>query len=79
MMASLGERGDVKRMDGYGAIREIRPPASGVLNPHVPIIAMTAHAMIGDKEKCLKAGMNDYLSKPVKPGELSAMLKKWLS
>ncbi len=66
-------------LDGYSATREIRNPDSGALNPHVPVIAMTAHAMVGDKEKCLKAGMNDYLSKPVKPGELSAMLKKWVS
>ena len=66
-------------LDGYSATQEIRNPLSKVLNPNVPVIAMTAHAMTGDKEKCLKAGMNDYLSKPVKPGELSAMLKKWLS
>lgn len=65
-------------LDGYGATREIRSPGSGVLDPLIPVIAMTAHATTGDREKCLDAGMNDYLSKPVKPGELSAMLKKWL-
>jgi two-component system, sensor histidine kinase and response regulator len=65
-------------MDGYEATAMIRDKASGVVNPQVPIVAMTANAMKGDKEKCLTAGMNDYLSKPVKPDQLNAMLKKWL-
>jgi CheY-like chemotaxis protein len=66
-------------MDGYKATEAIRGEASGVLNPQVPIVAMTANAMKGDKEKCLAAGMNDYLPKPVKPDQLNSMLKKWLS
>ncbi len=65
-------------VDGYDATREIRKPDSGVKNPKVPIIAMTAHAMKGDRDKCLDVGMNDYLSKPVKPKDLSLMLDKWL-
>jgi CheY-like chemotaxis protein/HPt (histidine-containing phosphotransfer) domain-containing protein len=66
-------------MDGYqatGAIRaweqQSRP---GV---RIPIVALTAHAMTGDRERCLAAGMDDYLTKPLQDGELSAMLRKWL-
>jgi CheY-like chemotaxis protein len=64
-------------MDGYEATGEIRNPNSKVLDHNVPVIALTAHVMKGDREKCLKAGMDDYLSKPVKPQELSDMLEKW--
>ena len=65
-------------MDGYEATAQIRDPKSPVLNHEVPIIAMTAHAMTGDREKCLKAGMNDYVSKPVDPMALANELEKWL-
>jgi PAS domain S-box-containing protein len=65
-------------MDGYEASRCIRNPETGAINKVVPIIAMTANAMEGDREKCLDAGMNDYLAKPVQPRELSDMLIKWL-
>ena len=64
-------------MDGYTATREIRSYASGVLDPTIPIIAMTAHAMSGDKEKCLECGMNDYISKPIQIEQLTASLGKW--
>jgi len=65
-------------MDGLSATRLIRSPESGVRDHRVPIIAMTAHAMPGDVERCLEAGMNDYLGKPVRPGALADMLLKWL-
>jgi len=65
-------------LDGYAATKEIRKPESGVKNIKIPIIAMTANAMTGDREKCIAAGMDDYLTKPVKPKDLSKMLNKWL-
>lgn len=64
-------------MDGYRATRMLRDPASGVLNPAIPVIAMTAHAMAGDKEKCLAAGMNDYIAKPFKLNQLRVVIKRW--
>ncbi|MBA4395324.1 MAG: hypothetical protein C0407_17370, partial [Desulfobacca sp.] len=66
-------------MDGYEATRRIRNPDSMVLNRRIPIIAMTAYSMKGDREKCLDAGMNDYLSKPVNPKEVAEVLERWLA
>lgn len=63
-------------MDGFEATRVIRAPGSGVLNPAIPIIAMTAYARSGDREKCLESGMTDYLSKPVEPDQLSAVIRR---
>ena len=57
---------------------QIRNLKSAVLNHHIPIIAMTAHAMQGDRERCLDAGMNDYVTKPVDPPVLTEALEKWL-
>ena len=65
-------------MDGFEATRRIRDPESRVLNHQVPIVAMTAHALQGDREKCLEAGMDDYVSKPVEVSALVAVLKHWL-
>jgi len=64
-------------MNGFEATIAIRDPASKVRNHKVPIIAMTANAMKGDRELCIAAGMDDYLSKPVKKEELSLILEKW--
>ena len=64
-------------MDGFEASRNIRDPGSSVLDHDIPIIAMTAHAMKGDKEKCLEAGMDDYISKPITLGPLADLMDKW--
>ena len=62
-------------MDGYHAINEIH---SEEWNPDVPIIAVTAQAMSGDREKCLEAGAADYISKPIDVDILLDVLKKWM-
>ncbi len=67
------------RLDGYQLTGRIRKFANDMQTPNdVPIIAVTAYAMPGDKEKCLQAGMNDYISKPVKIGILAKALLTWL-
>ena len=66
------------KMDGYEATRRIRIATDLVCSPNIPIIAMTAYAMKEDKEKCIKAGMNDYISKPVSPEKVSTMINKWI-
>jgi CheY-like chemotaxis protein/HPt (histidine-containing phosphotransfer) domain-containing protein len=66
-------------MDGYEAARRVRDPKSAVLNHNIPIIATTAHAMAGDAEKCLEAGMSDYISKPIDPKFLEQQVEKWLT
>jgi PAS domain S-box-containing protein len=65
-------------VDGLEATRRIRDTRTGVLDHRVPVIAMTAHAMLGDREKCLAAGMDDYISKPISPQALAKVLEKWL-
>ncbi len=64
-------------MDGFDATRAIRSPQSAVLNRRVPVIAMTAHALKGDRERCLAAGMDDYVSKPIDPKELARVTDRW--
>ena len=65
-------------MDGYAATKEIVSLGKAGVIQIIPIIAMTANAMKGDKEKCLEAGMNDYLSKPFSRENLHEVLSKWL-
>lgn len=64
-------------LDGYETTRRIRQSERG--NERLPVIALTAHAMAGDREKCIAAGMDDYLSKPFYPEELSEVLNRWLA
>ena len=63
-------------MDGYEATKRIREDNARYSN--IPIIAMTANAMRGDRETCLAAGMDDYISKPIKKQELESLLDNWL-
>jgi len=65
-------------MDSLEAAAAIRNREKGSGN-HVPILAMTAHAMRGDKEKCLASGMDGYVSKPIRPAELFAEIDKWVT
>jgi CheY-like chemotaxis protein/HPt (histidine-containing phosphotransfer) domain-containing protein len=70
---------EMPEIDGYQATRLIRDPATGLRHPRIPIIAVTAAAMPGDREKCLRAGMDDYVSKPIEPKQIAATLAKWLA
>jgi signal transduction histidine kinase/ActR/RegA family two-component response regulator len=67
-------------MDGFDATREIRKQAIKALNDKpLPVIAMTANVMSGDKERCLEVGMDDYIGKPVQVDKLEKVLRKWLA
>ncbi len=63
-------------MDGFAATKEIRK--LNTPSADIPIIALTAHALVGDRDKCLEAGMNDYITKPIIPDKLLKTLDKWL-
>ena len=67
-------------MDGFDATREIRKLDIRALNKQpLPIVAMTANVMSGDRERCLEVGMDDYIGKPVQRDQLASVLKKWLA
>ncbi|MGZ5184921.1 MAG: ATP-binding protein [Caldimonas sp.] len=65
-------------MDGFAATRLIREIEAGTGRPRTPIIALTANALTGDREHCLKQGMDDYLSKPIELRQLGILVAKWL-
>ena len=65
-------------LDGYQATADIRRQEKNKgVNQHTPIIALTAHALEGDKQKCIEAGMDDYMSKPFRSEEMLAMIERW--
>jgi signal transduction histidine kinase/DNA-binding response OmpR family regulator len=64
-------------LDGYETTLRIRAGAAGEAARHLPVIAVTAHALASDRERCLLAGMTDYLTKPIEPMALQAMLEKY--
>jgi len=66
-------------MDGYQATIAIRTDDAYQASAKVSIVAMTANTMTGDQEKCLAAGMNDYLAKPINPSLLAEKVAYWLS
>jgi CheY-like chemotaxis protein len=65
-------------LDGYETTKLIRSEESSVINRNIPVIAMTAGAMKGDREKCLQSGMNDYMTKPVNIDLLIETIEKWI-
>lgn len=65
-------------LDGFEATRLIRSGQTGESNRNLPIVAMTANAMVGDRERCIEAGMDDYIAKPVRKQDFVRMLEKYL-
>lgn len=65
-------------MDGYDACRAIRNGEAGQTKINIPVIALTANAMTGDRDDCMEAGMSDYLAKPIDPIQIATILEKWV-
>ena len=66
-------------LDGFEATRALRSAESGVLDPGVTVVAMTANAMQGDRESCLDAGMDDYVAKPITVARLRKVIEPWIT
>jgi CheY-like chemotaxis protein len=66
-------------MDGYEATRAIRSAERRMGGTRVPIIGLTAHVLDGDRERCLDAGMDDFMAKPIHRDALVALLTRWLA
>jgi CheY-like chemotaxis protein len=64
------------RMDGYAMVQELRRQEGN--QRHIPVVALTAYALAGDREKCLEYGMDDYISKPCSLPDIVAMIRKWV-
>ncbi|MGA7342079.1 MAG: response regulator [Terracidiphilus sp.] len=69
---------EMPEMDGHEATRRIRDPQSGVLDPNIPVIALTAHSMAENAGECFASGMSDYISKPIDGAILADVVEKWL-
>lgn len=67
------------RMDGFEATRQIRMGKAGSIHKETPIVALTANTMKGDQQKCLDAGMNDFIPKPIEHSILVRVILSWLS
>ncbi len=66
------------RLNGLDATKEIREIEAAQGLPRMPVVAVTAHAIKGDVERCIAAGMDDYLAKPVSPDRLTAIIHRWM-
>lgn len=66
-------------MDGFEATKRMRKFEKENQREPLPIIALTADAMVGDREKCIAAGMSDYINKPFKESEIAQALEKWVT
>jgi len=66
-------------VDGFDATRAIRAREQAIGQRRVPIVALTANAMPGERERCLEAGMDDHLGKPVRPLDLAQAIARWVA
>lgn len=69
---------EMNGLEATAAIRAAESAAENVTGGHVPIVGVTAHALKGDRERCIEAGMDDYLSKPISPRALTDKIERWI-